>query len=220
MLIGTVKGILPAFARIFHRRSLVWHGTAIALTALLVLSDTDWWFYEHTRSPLLHPIVWAAGLGGFFIPVLIPLGMYFVGEWRKDNRLMDIATTIAQAVIIGLLVSFLYKAFTGRIQPDFLGVGGTDISKEFQFGLLRHGVFWGWPSSHVAVASAGAAALVGTLRSRGVAIGAYLYVCVVAAGAAIGFHWFSDVIAGFLFGTLAGRSVVQTRKSSSDTITS
>jgi len=30
----------------------------------------------------------------------------------------------------------------------------SDISHQFQLGFLRHGVFWGWPSSHTTIAFA------------------------------------------------------------------
>ena len=166
-----------------------------------------------TRGPNLYPLVWAAGLGGFFVPVLVPLAMYIVGEIRHDQKMMDTAAAIAQAVIIALFVSFFYKTFTGRIQPEFLGVGaGLDNSRDFQFGILRHGVFWGWPSSHTAVAFAGGTALMRLVRSRAVRMCAVAYMVVVAAGAAIGFHWFSDVVAGAILGTLVGFVV---RKNSS-----
>ena len=211
------RGFASNALTVFRRKNLLWHVLAITLTVIFVLSGFDWWFYMMTRSSLLYPLVWAAGLGGFFVPVLVPLGMYIVGEIRHDEKMMDAAAAIAQAIIIAFLVSFLYKAFTGRIQPEFLGVGaGLDNSKDFQFGILRHGVFWGWPSSHAAVAFAGSTALLRLVRSRTVQTLAFVYVALIATGAAIGFHWFSDVVAGAILGTLIGFVVSRYR---SDRIT-
>src|SRR3989344_3990626 len=147
------RGFVSNALAVFRGKNLWWHALAIALTVIVVLSGFDWWFYMMTRSPLLYPLVWAAGLGGFFVPVLVPLAMYIVGEIRHDQKMMDTAAAIAQAVINAVFVSFFFKTFTRRIQPEFLGVGaGLDNSRDFQFGILRHGVFWGWPSSHAAVA--------------------------------------------------------------------
>ncbi|HWP61261.1 MAG TPA: phosphatase PAP2 family protein, partial [Candidatus Paceibacterota bacterium] len=38
---------------------------------------------------------------------------------------------------------------------------------------------------------------------------ALLYAFFIATGAAIGFHWFSDVLAGVIFGSLAGYVVAK-----------
>ena len=139
------------------------------------------------------------------MPVLVPLGLYLVGETRRDDRLMRIAGRVAQAVVIASLLTILYKAFTGRLEPDFMYmVGIDDISREFNVGFLRHGIFWGWPSSHAAVASAGALVLVRLVRMRLVTIAACAYALIVCVGAAVGFHWLSDVVAGAILGTLVG----------------
>ena len=200
-----LRGAFENTAAVFRGRNLLWHGIAIALTALFVLSGFDWYFYEVTRSPTIHPFVWLAGIGGFFVPVIVPIGIYFGGEMRKDRKLMSIGAAMLQAVIIASLVVIFYKAFTGRIQPEFMNtIGNTDISRDFQFGFLRHGVFWGWPSSHAAVASAGGVALFHLVRNRLVHTLVILNIIIVALGAAIGFHWFSDVIAGAIIGSLIG----------------
>ena len=46
-------------------------------------------------------------------------------------------------VAVALLLATIYKAGTGRLQPNL--VNGFDISHAFQFGILKHGIFWGWP---------------------------------------------------------------------------
>ena len=195
----------------FRGANLLSHALAIALTFVLVMTGADWWFYVHTRYPLLHPLVYAAGLGGFFVPVLVPVCLYIVGEMRKDARMMVVAGALAQAALIAYLISIFYKTFTGRIQPDFIySIGTSDITHEFHFGILHNGIFWGWPSSHAAVAFALAAAL-WVLYERA-PIGRYialLYAILVAIGAAIGFHWLSDVLAGAIIGTLAGGVVAK-----------
>lgn len=204
------RGSIKNFVELFSLRSLRFHAVAILITTALVLTGFDWAFYEATRSALWHPLVWIAGIGGFFVPVLAPLALYLFGEFRGDPTLMHIAGRVAQAVILASLLAILYKAFTGRIEPEFIYViGANDISREFQFGFLRHGIFWGWPSSHAAVACAGAFTLARLMRTRWITWTVTTYAVVVCVGAAVGFHWFSDVIAGMIFGTLIGYIVAK-----------
>lgn len=186
----------------------LWHVLAAVLTFALVVSGFDWWFFEHTRSNTLQPLIWAAGLGGFLVPVLLPVVLYWWGEWYGSRKLMRAATALAQAEIIAIVISSVYKAFTGRVQPEFLTTFNTaDISHQFLFGFFRHGIFWGWPSSHAAVACAGMAVLFLSVKNWFARFVIIMYALVVSAGAAVGFHWFSDVVAGVIIGTLIGVSV-------------
>jgi membrane-associated phospholipid phosphatase len=210
MLKAIFRDTLANAVGVFRGRNILWHFLAVALTALLVLSGTDWGFYESTRADFLRPLVFAAGIGGFLVPVLLPIALYVVGVVRKDKRLQYTGAAVAQAVILALVISSFYKVFTGRVQPGFFGaVGGTDISKEFQFGILRNGVFWGWPSSHATVAFALAASLTRLYRTKPVIVLTYTYAIIVAIGAAIGFHWLSDVVAGSIIGSLVGAVVAK-----------
>ncbi len=189
---------------VFRGKNIFYHIAAALLTYALVVSGLDWHFYETTRSPYFEVLVFAAGLGGFFVPVLVPIGMYVVGEFRKDASLVRGGAASAQAVIIALIISSFYKALTGRIQPEFLTqTSALDISRDFNFGFLRHGIFWGWPSSHAAVACALAATLwVFYADNSTVRYSILFYALLVSLGAAIGFHWLSDVVAGGIIGTL------------------
>ncbi len=185
------------------------HIVAIVITAILVYKDFDWIFFEATRSNALKGFIMFAGVGGFFVPVLVPVFLYFFGELRKNVRMMIAGAAVGQASILGILISSIYKAFTGRIQPEFLTTFNTvDISKEFHFGFWGNGIFWGWPSSHAAVAVAGAVALIYIYsKNKIVACIAILYALFISLGAAVGFHWFSDVIAGILIGIAIGMTV-------------
>jgi len=194
------------FAAVFSPKNLSYHIAAIVLTYVLVISGFDWYFFEITRSPYLRILIMAAGIGGFFVPILLPVGMYLFGQLKKNAELIAAGAASAQAVIVAWLVSSAYKAFTGRIQPEFLTQGPfTDISRDFNFGFLQHGIFWGWPSSHTAVACALATVLLVRYRkNKTVRFLALLYAILIASGAAVGFHWFSDVVAGVIIGTLVG----------------
>ena len=198
---------------VYRGENIFYHIAAVVLTYVLVVSGFDWYFFEVTRSPYYYPLIMAAGIGGFFIPVLVPVGMYVAGEIRKSASLATSAALCAQAVIIAWAISSFYKVFTGRIQPDFLlQSSGIDGSRDFNFGFLQHGIFWGWPSSHTATACALAAALIVCYSDNKLVKGLALLLAVsVSAGAAVGFHWFSDVLAGIIIGTLAGVVVARAK---------
>jgi len=213
-LVKTFLESLPQlFVECYRHRRWVWHGVAALLTVILVLSGFDWWFYQHTRADFLQPLIWLAALGGFFVPVLLAVVLYWVGEWRRNNRLIHLGAAVAQAQILAVVIVSVYKACTGRIQPEFLThFSSVDISHEFQFGFLRHGIFWGWPSSHAAVAVSAATVLFLSVRSSVVRVVIVTWAAVVCAGAAVGFHWFSDVVAGIIVGVLIGYTVYHYKK--------
>lgn len=208
------RGILANLATVFKGKNLLWHALAIALTAVLVASGADWWFFEATRSDYFFWIIMAAGVGGFFTPIIIPLAIYLYGEFRARRDLMNMGAAVGQASVIAYLISIAYKAITGRVEPEFLTTFSMiDNSHDFNFGFLEYGVFWGWPSSHTAVAFAGAFAIVFLTRNTVARVAALLYALFIATGAAIGFHWLSDVVAGAIFGVLVASAAVRTFKS-------
>lgn len=198
-------------AACFSGINLLWLLLAIALTYLLVTSGFDWWYYQITRSPKLNWLALAAGGAGFVIPVVVPLGMYLLGRRRANAGLINAGAAAGQAVMIAFVASAVLKAFTGRIQPVvtyyLAAPSEVDNSGEFLFGFLRNGIFWGWPSSHTAVALAGTVALALVVRNTTVRTVAWIFACFIAVGASVGFHWFSDVAAGVIVGSLIGAVV-------------
>jgi membrane-associated phospholipid phosphatase len=198
------------FLRLFERRYLPWHALALALTAVLVLSGFDWQYFLLTR-PIPLPLVLPAAIVGFFLPILLPVVLYLWGEWKERPSLTRAGALVAQAELLGYLISIFYKVFTGRTQPEFYTFTSTaDIGRDFHFGILQHGVFWGWPSSHAAVALAGMTALF--LLSRGnrfVRVAAVLYALYITFGVSVSIHWLSDALAGAIFGVLTAVVVVR-----------
>ncbi len=164
-MIGAVSGLfyrLPrnAFA-IFSGRNLLWHAAAIALTIVIVNSGGDWAYYRWTRPGTLFVLARPALGLGMFMPVLWPLAVLFTGLAMKNRRLITTAWALGQAALLAYLITSGYKALTGRRPPPFHGPVGTlapgdtaltDSSHGFQFGFLKGGVFWGWPSGHTTVA--------------------------------------------------------------------
>lgn len=208
MLRGIGSSLVQNTLHAYTGGRYAWHLLAAALTALLVITGFDWQFFVATRSDYLAPIIFAAGIGGFFVPVAVPVVLYIVGGLMKNARLTHASFAGAQAVVIAWGISSFYKAFTGRIEPEFLMHVLDDRSRTFNFGFLEYGIFWGWPSSHTAVAFALATALTVVFSKNAyLRVLVFAYAFFIAFGAAVGFHWFSDVLAGAIVGSLVGTVV-------------
>jgi membrane-associated phospholipid phosphatase len=202
---------------IFSGRNLLWHGVAIVLTMVILRSGLDWSYYLATREAGFLVFARPAIILGTFLPVLATLVLLAVGEIVKNRRIVNTAWALGQAALLGYLISCFYKAFTGRIPPPFSGgfrsvVADastlTDSSHGFQFGFLRGGVFWGWPSSHTTVAFAMAVCLVALHpRNKPLAFFALLYAFYVGLSVSVTIHWLSEFVAGAIIGSVIGRVV-------------
>lgn len=201
------------FLEVFRGKNLVWHGVVIVLTWGLVVSGFDWRFFLYAATSDWRVVFFPALLLGTVLPVLLPFGFFVWGWMAKKASLVRVGVLVAQAAIIGSLVSSVYKAFTGRIQPPVHGLlGGADMaqladtSRLFQFGFLRHGIFWGWPSSHTTIAFAMAFAMAALFpKNIWVCALAIAYAVFVGFGTAMtSIHWFSEFVAGVIFGSLIG----------------
>ncbi len=202
---------LPGNAvRCFTGYNLLWHFTAIGLTYIIVTSGFDWKYFELTRIPHLRTFLFPAVRLGMLIPVVVPLVLLAIGVLRKASKIKNTAFALGQAAFLGLVISSMYKAFTGRIHPPhFFSHGAlTDSSHGFRFGFLRGGMFWGWPSSHTTVAFAMAVALCGLYpENRLVRYGALLYAFYVGISVSATIHWFSEFAAGAIIGSVIGAVV-------------
>jgi membrane-associated phospholipid phosphatase len=190
---------------IFSPRYLWWHVAAIVITYVLVVSGFDWTYVGWTTTPLLRVYIFPAILLGGLLPILIPIALYILGLLKKSVGIVTVAFALGQAALLGSCISSLYKAFTGRAHPEF-GLSTTlDITRDFSFGFWRGGIFWGWPSSHTTIAFAMAFALIALFPKRkSVVIPALLYAFYVGFSVSVSIHWFSDFVAGSIFGTLIG----------------
>lgn len=192
------------FFKSFSGRNIFFHLLAIVLTYFLVVSGFDWYYFRATRAIWMY-FSTAMVLGGI-LPIIVPLAVLAFGAWRKNRQLTNTAWAMGQAALLGLLISDLYKAFTGRLQPDMNSSQVLiDISHSFNFGFLRHGVFWGWPSSHTTVAFAMSMALFMMYpKKRIIRILSICYALYIGFGVSMSIHWFSDFIAGAIIGTVIG----------------
>lgn len=143
---------------------------------------------------------------GMALPMLGLPCLYLVGKIFKMKRTTIVAWALLQAATLGWIVSATYKAFTGRVQPPH-GVIDVlvDQSRDWNFGFFEHGIFWGWPSSHTTVAFAMSFALVALFpKNRPVQLAAILYAFYIGIGVATRIHWFSEFVAGGIFGAIVG----------------
>jgi membrane-associated phospholipid phosphatase len=204
---GFFHKIFENVAKIFWSRNLLWHFAAVALTYILVVSGFDWFYFQLTRGSALNAFLFPAVPIGAFASILLPFAALAAGKYKKNYKISNTAFALGQAALLGLATSDFYKFFTGRPGlPGFLTQDfTTDISHVFKFGILRGGIFFGWPSSHTTVAFAMAVTLF-TLypKNKLVRFLAIAYALYVGFGVSATIHWFSDFVAGVIIGSVIG----------------
>jgi membrane-associated phospholipid phosphatase len=198
---------------IFSGGNLGWHALAIGLTAVMVMSGGDWSYYLATRNEGLQRVALPAIALGSLLPIVGPLVFLLVGAMARERRLVTTGWALGQAALVGYLIASTYKAFTGRIPPPWRwgfvmspAAGGVvDTSHGFQFGFLRGGIFWGWPSSHTTIAFATTVCLA-TLypKNKPLVCGALLYAFYVGLSVSVSIHWCSEFVAGAIIGSVIG----------------
>jgi membrane-associated phospholipid phosphatase len=183
---------------------------AIALTYIIVTSNLDWYYFISTQKPVLRTFLFPAVRLGLILPIVVPLLLLAIGIIRRNLKVKNTSFALGQAAMLGLAISSLYKAFSGRIPPPHFFSHGVPVntSHGFQFGFLRGGMFWGWPSSHTTVAFAMAVALWELYpENKPVRYAVILYAFYVGIGVSIRIHWFSEFVAGAIIGSVIGAVV-------------
>lgn len=197
------RNILASFAG----KKILLYVVAIVATYAIVETGTDWDYLLAVRDPSLNKMFFPAVIIGAFVPISLPLFLLVIGHIFDRRRIAIIGWTLGQAALIGSIVSSVFKAFTGRLPPDLHALV-VDSSHGFQFGILEHGIFWGWPSSHTTIAFAMAFALIGLHpKSRHVMFYAVIYAFYIGIGISLSIHWLSEFIAGAFIGTAIGLTV-------------
>jgi membrane-associated phospholipid phosphatase len=141
---------------------------------------------------------------GSLLPMLVPFCLVLGGQIKKALKVETLGWALCQAALIGSIISCAYKAFTGRVQPSLYNTV-YDTSRNFHFGFLRNGVFWGWPSSHTVIAFASALTLIKLfpnsklIKATSLAYALYIGVCM-----SVSINWFSEFAAGAIIGTVIG----------------
>ena len=186
------------------------HIGAVGATYLLIESgvdaDVQTWAARRNETLSIATSV-PALIGGFFVPVAVPLYMMRSDATRNGGMAAQ------QAVFVSFTVTTLLKALTGRSPPDAETPHDVDKrSRHFRYGFLRGGIIHGWPSGHTMTNMALAASLSSYFNdSKQVKYYAYGWAAYVMAaatfGAQGGVHWLSDVVAGGLMGWAIGTTI-------------
>ncbi len=194
----------------FRGDYLLWQLAAVGVTALSVMSGFDWWYFAFFRETIVQAVLLPAVGLGFLVPIFLPIILWVIGLLKKDRRIFITAGAAGQAAAFGYVLSSFYKAFTGRVPPVSFRQAATlvDSSHQFQFGFLRGGIFWGWPSTHTTVAFAMAITLwVLYPDKKVVRYAVLLYALYIGLGISMSIHWFSEFVAGAIIGSVIGVSV-------------
>jgi membrane-associated phospholipid phosphatase len=202
---------------VFSGRNLLWHAAVIVLTMVIVMSGGDWAYYRCTRAEAFFLFALPALRLGMLMPVLGSLMVLIIGEAWKNRRLITTAWALGQAALIAYLITSCYKALTGRLPPPFSrhfeapmlnDSGLADSSHGFQFGFLKGGIFWGWPSGHTTVAFSMSVCLVMLYpKNKLLVFLALLYAFYIGLGVSVTIHWLSEFVAGALIGSVIGTTV-------------
>lgn len=216
MLKAFFSGILQGIIRSFAGKNILWHVLAAGITYILVVSGFDWQYRVITRGNWANVLGLFAGLTGFLVPIILPLGIFLFGTIKHQVKWQSFAMKLFQVVVITVIIIASYKAITGRDHPGRARtfsntvIEAVDNSHNFKFGFWRESIFYGWPSSHTGVAFAMSSLTALQFKSqKWVGIGAFFYACIIGLGASVSFHWLSDVIAGVIIGSLIGYVVYQ-----------
>jgi len=189
---------------VFSGRKFFLHVLAIVSTYILVISGFDWFYFVSSQTYFLKVTLFPAIVLGGILPIIVPLVLYAVGEFISNRKISITGLALGQAVILGSFISSLYKAFTGRLEPNLLNTI-NDISHQFNFGFWENGIFWGWPSSHTTIAFAMAFAIMSIYRKNKVVLySSLIYALYIGIGVSASIHWFSDFLAGMIIGSVIG----------------
>lgn len=194
---------------IFSTHNTLLQLSACILTFIIVITGFDWIYFKAVQASTFRFYVSpAVGIGGL-VPIFgIPF-LYIFAKIRRNKNILTATWALAQSAALGWLLSSIYKAFTGRVQPPRVITDTlVDMSRNWNFGFLEHGIFWGWPSSHTTVAFAMSFTLISLYpKNKKVFWLALIYALYIGIGISMQIHWFSEFIAGAIFGAIVGRAV-------------
>ena len=198
------------FKHSLSKQALWYYLLAVTATFFIVFSGFDWWYFQETRSlTIWYALIPSAPLG-FALPLIAPIVLWTFGYLRDSKELKKLAILLAQIEFTAWVLSTGMKGITNRAHPELLGVAATvDLSHFFHFGFLKQNPFWGWPSSHTAVAFAGATFLRRVYPNTLIANIALVYEWYIGIGVSATIHWFSDFVAGALVGYAIGKVKIQ-----------
>ena len=106
----------------------------------------------------------------------------------------------------------MLKAITGRPNPKNENFNNASYSKKFNFGFMKSGAHYGWPSGHLMVNTAAVTSMMSyykddvLVNTLGLSYLTYLTASVISHEKST-MHWASDIVTGTLMGYAIGSSV-------------
>ncbi len=187
---------------------LAFHLTGGGATYLLSTNDVDLKVarFAARQNEIAYGVAFMPGMMmGTFFPVLVPGYMYF---FSSNKNLNNTGAVAAQATAVAFLYNNILKAISGRAHPEADKNTGT-LSRDFDWGFFKRGVFYGWPSGHSMTNAALAMSIASYHRDNPyVVAGCSIFAAYVATSMVLGAkgeaHWFSDAVAGVLMGASIG----------------
>jgi membrane-associated phospholipid phosphatase len=203
----------PNALAMFSGSKAILHLSAVAGTFLIVQSGLDKsvhnYFAGHSS---IGRISWPGVVMGSLFPVILGGGLYLSGRSGNSSELASAGSAVMQASLLAVSYSTFLKALTGRAHPEPVVYEDNEAGSTFHFGLLRGGVFWGWPSGHMIANTAAVTSLLTFykdktwLKAAGGAYLGYLFLSVISHNRS-SMHWFSDAVAGTVLGFAIGTTV-------------
>lgn len=187
---------------------LAFHIMGSSATYILSTNDVDLKVarFAARQNETAYGIAFTPGMMmGTFFPFLVPGYMLFISD---NPALNNTGAVAAQATAVAFLYNNILKAISGRAHPE-AGNNTGELSRDFDWGLFKRGVFYGWPSGHSMTNAALAMSIASYHRDNPyVVAGCGLYAGYVATSMVLGAkgeaHWFSDAVAGVLMGASIG----------------
>lgn len=147
-----------------------------------------------------------AVIAGSTLPITAGAFLYIYGKLHQDNRMVGASFAVLQAGLVTVAYISVLKGITGRAHPDQNDAPSdrADVSRRFNFGLIRSGIYRGWPSGHVGGTMAVASALSNFYSEKTwLKVLSYSWVGYTMASVSIfhkgTMHWLSDAVAaGFM----------------------
>ncbi len=190
------------------------HLSAFGATWGIIESDIDYKTQDFfSKRPGLSYAFLPVAITGAIGPLALGIPLYIRGHNNSNSKLMGAGSAVLQSTIISFSYISLLKAITGRPHPDTEKYSDIkSLSREFDFGFGKKGIFWGWPSGHTGVTSAVLSSMMSYYPDKKWiqygSITMILYTAIGVSGVNKGqMHWLSDGVAGMLTGYAIGTSV-------------
>lgn len=194
--------------------NIILQAAGIASSYAIIATNLDYHVSTYFRDHEFYSnIALPAVVAGSTLPVTVGAFLYIYGKYTSDNRMVGASFAVLQAGLITVSYISILKGITGRAHPDPNSpLDREEVSESFNFGLVRGGIYRGWPSGHVGGTMAVASTLAGYypektwLKYVGYGWVAYTMASVSAFHKGT-MHWLSDAIAAGFMTYSIGQSV-------------